>query len=108
MICFKQFLSEDLYSLWIIFVQACTLLWLCSHAITYCNIELADHLIHQYCCLFERIFGKENCYPNLHLHCHLKQCFLDYGPASSFWLFGFERMNGVLGNVHTSNRAIEV
>lgn len=106
LICFKPVLSAELYSLWIKFAQACALL--CSRAITGNNIELSDQNIHQYCCLFERIFGKEKCYPNLHLHRHLKQCFLDYGPASAFWLFGFERMNGTLGNVHTSNQAIEV
>ena len=42
------------------------------------------------------------------MHCHLKQCLFDFGPASSFWLFAFERMNGVLGSFHTSNQAVEV
>ena len=42
------------------------------------------------------------------MHCHLKQCLLDYGPASSFWLFAFERMNGCLGSFHTNNQAVEV
>ena len=27
---------------------------------------------------------------------------------TSFWLFSFERMNGVLGNFQTSNRAVEI
>ena len=74
----------------------------CSRAISYECIQLADRLIHQYCCIFEQEFGKDKCYPNLHLHCHLKQCLLDYGPATSFWL------NGCLGNFHTNNLAVEV
>ena len=32
--------------------------------------------------------------PNMHLHCHLKQSLLDYGPIHNFWLFSFERHNG--------------
>lgn len=92
--------------MWLIFVQACSLL--CSRAITHDGIVLADRLIHEYCCLFQEEFGKEQCYPNLHLHCHLKDCLLDFGPATSFWLFSFERMNGVLGSFHTSNRAVEI
>ena len=33
---------------------------------------------------------------------------MDYGPSSSFWLFAFERMNGILGSVSTNHQAIEV
>ena len=106
LVCFKPVLSNSQYSLWVLFVQACSLL--CSHAISNESLRLADRLIHQYCSSFEHEFGKENCYPNLHLHCHLKQCILDYGPATSFWLFAFERMNGCLGSFHTNNQAVEV
>ena len=106
LVCFKPLLTDMQYLIWVTFVQACSLF--CSRAITHNNIIVADQLIHRYCCFFEELFGKENCYPNLHLHCHLKDCLLDYGPASAFWLFGFERLNGILGNVHTSNRAVEI
>ena len=105
-VCFKSVLSASQYSMRLVFVQACSLL--CSRAITYDGIILSDRLIHEYCCLFQEEFGGERCYPNLHLHCHLKHCLLDYGPATSFWLFSFERMNGVLGNFQTSNCAVEI
>lgn len=39
---------------------------------------------------------------NLHLHAHLKESILDYGPVYSFWLFAFERLNGILGSYHTN------
>ena len=91
-ICFKPVLSGSQYSMWLVFVEACSLLR--SHVISKNAISCADMLIHHYFCLFEAEFGKENCYPNLHMHCHLKQCLLDFGPASLFWLFAFERMNG--------------
>ena len=31
----------------------------------------------------------------MHLHGHVLDCILDYGPISSFWAFAFERYNGV-------------
>ena len=48
-----------------------------------------------------------NCTPNLHLHCHLKECMLDFGPATAYWLFACERLNGILGSVATNHHAIE-
>ena len=48
------------------------------------------------------------CTPNLHLHCHLSACLADFGPAHVFWLFGCERLNGVLGSVPTNQCDIEM
>ena len=42
----------------------------------------------------------------MHLHMHLKECLQDFGPVYSFWCFGFERFNGVLGLYHTNSRDI--
>ena len=39
---------------------------------------------------------------------HLEQCIRDYGPAHVFWVFAFERNNGLLSNYHTSSRTIEL
>ena len=62
----------------------------------------------EFCTLFEQIYGKEHCTINIHLHCHLKQCIVDYGPVYSFWLFSFERLNGVLGSYHTNYHDISL
>jgi hypothetical protein len=43
----------------------------------------------------------------MHLHLHLKECILDYGPLYAFWCFPFERYNGMLGNFPTNLRHIE-
>ena len=43
----------------------------------------------------------------MHLHAHLKEMILDYGPSQELWLFSFERYNGLLGKQPTNNRAIE-
>ena len=44
----------------------------------------------------------------MHMHCHLKACILDYGPLHSFWLFAFERYNGILGSMPNNNHGIEI
>ncbi|PKB93220.1 hypothetical protein RhiirA5_240791, partial [Rhizophagus irregularis] len=44
--------------------------------------------------LVEQKYGQEKISPNLHLCLYICECSLDYGPISSFWYFGFERMNG--------------
>lgn len=42
------------------------------------------------------------------MSCHLKQCITDFGPVRSFWLFSFERYNGILENMPTNNRSLEI
>ena len=80
-----------------IFFQACQLLCLC--AISHDNaLKLNDYII-RFCKMFEELYGKMSCTLNLHLHCHLKYCVIDYGPASAFWLFLCERLNGVLRSI---------
>ena len=44
----------------------------------------------------------------MHIHCHLKENLLDYGPIHSYWCFGFKRYNGILGNIATNNRSVEL
>lgn len=60
-----------------------------------------------FCKLVESLFGSNACTPNMHLHGHLHECYKDYGPGNSFWLFAFERLNGILGSVATNHQAIE-
>lgn len=38
----------------------------------------------------------------------MKDCIYDFGPVYSFWLFSFERLNGVLGSFHTNNHDISL
>ena len=57
----------------------------------------------QFGVMFEALCGKDKCTPNMHLHGHLQDCILDYGPVFSFWCFSFERYNGIMGDYHTNN-----
>ena len=45
---------------------------------------------------------------NTHLHLHYAQCLKDYGPCYGYWLFSFERYNGILGKYHTNRKSIEI
>ena len=67
-----------------------------------------DHHLMSFCNQVEQLFGVGGCTPNLHMHGHLQECFFDYGPSDSFWLFAFERLNGILGAVSTNNRSIDI
>lgn len=40
----------------------------------------------------------------MHIHGHLKQCILDFGPIYAFWVFSFERYNGLLGNIDSNKK----
>ena len=91
---------------WRLFVSACRLL--CRPVITRDEVNQADTLLLQFCQRIEQLFGKEIITPNMHMCCHLKECILDYGPLNHFWLFAFERFNGILGQLPKNNRSVEV
>ena len=42
------------------------------------------------------------------MHCHLHSFILDFGPLHGFWLYAFERYNGLLGAMPHNNHSIEV
>lgn len=90
---------------WRYFVSACRLL--CQNFLKPSELNLADAFLIKFCKTVESLYGKDEITPNMHLHGHLKDVLLDYGPMQEFWLFSFERYNGILGKQPTNNRAIE-
>ena len=99
-------MPEEHLEYWRSFVLASRIL--CSKVLTDTSIRLAHQLILKFCKEFEEIFGQEYVTPNMHLHGHLIECLFDYGPIYSFWLFSFERFNGLLGGLPTNKRLTEV
>ena len=71
------------------------------------DIQLADALL-QFCKRVERMYGGAIITPNMHMHCHLKECILDYGTIYGFWLFSFERYNGIFESFPTNSCSLEV
>lgn len=90
---------------WFDFVQACIII--CSRVISVDRLEVADTYLQSFLMKFVDLHGPLKCTPNMHLHLHLRDCMLDYGPVYAFWCFSFERLNGMLGQYHNS-RNIEV
>ena len=91
---------------WRKFVKACTILD--ASIITKHAVEEAHALLLTFCTEAEELYGPDAITINMHLHTHLKECILDFGPPASFWVFGFERFNGYLGDYPTNNRSVEI
>lgn len=91
---------------WRCFVLACSLI--CSPKISRDVIDQSHALLMKFQEKYEAIYGKLRVTPNIHLHRHLKECLIDYGPVYGFWLFSFERFNGIIGSYHTNQKSIEI
>ena len=86
----KDEIPHSHYNCWQLFVKACHLL--CRRTITGRQIQEADKLLMEFCNAFKRLYGKEHCNINLHLHGHLYESLIDFGPVYAFWLFPFDRL----------------
>ena len=80
---------------------------LCKHTINKTDIIVADLLLLQFFKKIEQLFGRTAITPNMHLHGHLKTVVEDFGPLHGFWLFAYERYNGILGNYPNNNKSIK-
>lgn len=103
--CLSGILSSEHLENWCHFVLSCRIL--CQHSLTLDQIVLADCLLLHFCKRTERLYGKSAITPNMHMHGHLREIFMDYGPVYSFWCFSYERYNGILGNQPSNNKDIE-
>ncbi len=57
---------------------------------------------------FISALSTEKVTPNMHLVLHMTDCCRNFGPVYAFWLFAFERFNGMLGRYSTNgSRGIE-
>lgn len=87
-------------------MKACKLI--CNTALPLRDVAAAHTLFLNFCRQLEVLYGKDCITPNMHLHPHLPDCVFDYGPVTGFWLFSFERYNGILGEYCTNNKCIEL
>ena len=106
LIVLRDVLTTDDFECWRHFVLASRLL--SKPTLTNDELLLADALLLQFCRRCVRLYGDEVTTPNMHLHAHIRECVQDYGPVQSFWLFSFERFNGMLGKQPHNNKSIEV
>ena len=94
--CLQELLPSDHYSCRVLFVEACSSFL--KPSITLESLETPDKKLCEFCKAFEHLYCKEHCTPNMHMHLHLKDSILNYGPVYGFWCFPFERFKGVLGS----------
>lgn len=59
--------------------------------------NFASHMV-DYLEMWRKMYGDASCTPNMHAATHLHQCTEDYGVVAAFWLFAFERYNGINTN----------
>ncbi len=104
--CLKDILPKRDFNLWQIFVRACK--FLLNTSISLGEVNDAHKLLTLYCSKFSEMYGKKSCTPNMHMHLHLKDCILNFGPLYACRTFSFERYNGKLGAYHTNNRALTI
>ena len=117
----SKFLPKDHYKCWMLFVSAFTILcgWTISTAnlqeadsmlLSFCKSveQEADSMLLSFCKSVEKLYGKSSITPHMHLHCHLAECILDYGPVYAFWCFTFEQYNGILGTYQHNNKAYPI
>ena len=99
-------LPQTHLEVWRDFVMACS--HLCAPVISESRAILAHSYLIKFCQQFEELYGGDKVTPNMHLHTHLLDCVLDYGPVYAFWLFRFEKYNGILGDYGTNQRAVGI
>ncbi|OAD74813.1 hypothetical protein PHYBLDRAFT_167158 [Phycomyces blakesleeanus NRRL 1555(-)] len=66
------------------------------------DIESAHTHLQQFCHKCKSLYKLDLLSPNMHLHLHLWQTIVDFGPVYSYWLFSFERYNSILKNIQTN------
>ncbi|KAG0886568.1 hypothetical protein G6F34_013108 [Rhizopus arrhizus] len=88
----KQRLVGEHFVNWMRYVEAVRLVT--GPLITIEEIHAAHALFKTFGKTCALLYGKTSITPNMHMHMHLKECFLDFGPSYAFWLYGFERLNG--------------
>lgn len=106
MFVLKDVLDDKHLKCWQTFVLACK--YLTKPIVSVCDVTKADLLLTKFGKLVENVYGNATVTPNMHLHCHLKDVIIDHGPITAFWCFSFERYNGIMGNVITNNRSLEL
>jgi hypothetical protein len=104
-IALQDLLPKDDLECWRKFVVACKLYH--SRVIRINSVIKADGMMLAFCKKFEKLYTTARVTPNMHLSCHLSDIVLDYGPIYAFWLYPFERYNGIMAATKTNKRNIE-
>ena len=106
LIALYDILPQEHYVCWQLFENTCSII--SSAILSDDQIVKAQDLMHQFFINAETLYGSEFVTFNMHLHLHIHDVLRDYGPCYGYWLFSFERYNGILGKFPTNQRSIEI
>ena len=87
---------------WQLFVNACSI---SSAILSDDEITKAQDLMLEFFISAERLYGSVFITFNMHLHLHIHDVLRDYRPCYGYWLFSYERYNGIFP---TNQRSIEI
>lgn len=104
--CLYKKVDTKVFAVWRYFVEATHLL--CQPVISVNDLRDAHEKIMTFCREFEKLFGSSKVTCNIHLHQHIVSDILAYGNINNYHLYGFERLNGILGNMPINNRSCEI
>ena len=104
--CLFDLIPQKYLDVWEHFVRVCTLL--SPACIQYEVLAKVDHHLKEFGKGIGGLFGPAAVTPNMHMQMHMTEVVQQYGPLYACWLFAFERYNGVLGDIQTNNKQIEV
>lgn len=68
------------------------------------DILLVEQNIRDYLRTLVELYGPDVLVPNHHLLLHLGDFLRRFGPVHGWWTFAFERYNGILQQINTSNK----
>ena len=106
LVCLHSVLPYEHIECWRVFVEICLII--STPLISLDDVAKIATLATKFGTKFQELYGNHRVTPNMHLHQHLSECILDFGPVYSFWLYSFERYNGILGNYTTNQKSVEI
>ncbi|OAD65118.1 hypothetical protein PHYBLDRAFT_153779 [Phycomyces blakesleeanus NRRL 1555(-)] len=95
-------LPFEMYNNWMNFVRACR--YLIKPSITFDEVNSAHDYLEMFCKKATELYTPTILTCNMHLHLHLCETIRDFGPVYGYWLFGFERYNGLLKHIKTNGK----
>ena len=88
--CTERYSACSTYAVLAYICEVCHLVY--TNLLKRDDIKVAQQLFIQFCKQFEKLYGWQRCTPNMHMHTHLDESPVDYGPVHDM----LERYNRIL------------
>ncbi len=85
----------------LLFIDLCNAI--SSDVVSLDKINIIKNLTYDFCISLNELFKGRCIFTNQHMHIHLHEQYLDFGPSHVWQLFALERMNGTLGQLPNNN-----